>query len=101
MKALLTITCAVLCLTHGPTERDGKSHKSHKKVCKRIDTLVTERYEWKTGNYYANRIIPILEEESGIEATCERGTFGHFYRSDSTFDADVERWREYLKCKPK
>ena len=67
--------------------------------CSKIDSLVKERFEWKSGNYFSNRIIPVLEKESGIEANCDKGTYGYHYSSDSLFRSDVEKWKTFFKCK--
>jgi hypothetical protein len=64
-----------------------------------LDTLVLERYTWKSGNYFSNRILPQIINKSKIDANCDKGTLGYLYKNDSTFNADVEKWREYFKCK--
>ena len=62
--------------------------------CKEIDILINE----KSGNYFANKIIPKLERNSNIEASCQKGTFGYIYLSDSLFNSDIKKWKEYYKC---
>ncbi len=66
--------------------------------CQKIDSLNYERYTLKSGNYFANKIIPIIEAETKIEANCQKGYYGHLYLSDSLFDADVEKWKKYFYC---
>lgn len=72
--------------------------RSNDEFCSKIDTLVMARYTWKAGGLYANEIIPVLVENSGIEASGDKGTFGYIYRSDSLFDSDIMKWRQYYKC---
>jgi hypothetical protein len=69
-----------------------------RKNCQKIDSLFKERYEWKSGNFYSNKIIPILEKESGIECSCNKGTYGYIYNNDSLFNADIEKWKKYFNC---
>ncbi len=66
--------------------------------CLRIDTLIKEQYFGKT-NYHANRIIPILEKESGICSKSKKGFTGYFYKNDSIFDNDIKKWQIYFKCR--
>lgn len=66
--------------------------------CKEIDSLINERYNLKSGNYLANQIIPKIEKESKIEASCQKGYYGYLYSSDSLFDSDIKKWKEYFKC---
>lgn len=68
------------------------------KNCLRIDTLIKEQYFGQT-NYYANRIIPILEKESGIYSNSEKGFIGYSYKNDTVFDNDIKKWKIYFKCK--
>jgi hypothetical protein len=60
--------------------------------CLKIDTLIQ-------GGFNINRIIPELENASGIEATCNKGTFGHIYFDTLTFNNDIKRWKKYFKCR--
>lgn len=76
-----------------------KSKEYSKSNCQRIDSLIQERYRWKSGNYFSNKIIPVLEKESGIESNCQKGLYGYIYSDDSLFNADIKRWKEYFKCK--
>lgn len=66
--------------------------------CRKIDTLEHERYEWNVGNFYSNRIIPILEKSSGIDASCDKGFLGYIYPNDSIFRSDINKWRIYFHC---
>jgi hypothetical protein len=68
-------------------------------MCLKIDSLVKERYEWKTGNYYSNKILPQIINESGLDANCKKGTYGYIYMNDSLFDSDIKKWKEIFKCK--
>lgn len=67
--------------------------------CRKIDLLL---FAWKnyTNNYYLNRIIPQIEKISGIDASCQKGTYGYIYKgkSDSTFVRDYQKWCIKLKC---
>lgn len=98
MKVFFLIMFVIL-LTFGNCSSSINNSKKNKNVfCLKIDTLYDEYYS-SSRNYFANQIIPVLVTESGIEANCHKGMFGYFYRSDSLFDADVEKWRKYFKCK--
>jgi len=66
--------------------------------CKEINILIDERYNTKSGNYFANQIIPKIEKDSKIEASCSKGYFGYFYSNDSLFNSDINKWKEYYKC---
>ncbi|UKN03706.1 hypothetical protein K6119_09405 [Paracrocinitomix mangrovi] len=60
--------------------------------------LIQTKWEEKRSNFWLNRIIPQLENESGIEASCEKGFFGHTYKTDSIFHADIKNWSKYFNC---
>lgn len=96
---IITFVLVVLFLNIGSKCRNsiGTNDKDNR-FCPKIDTLVKERYEWKTGNYYANRIVPELESQIGIEAQCQKGSFGYLYLSDSAFNRDVQKWKKYFHC---
>ena len=76
--------------------RENEDYKPH--YCLMIDSLEAERFTWKTGNYYANEIIPKLVIASGIDATCPKGYYGYMYKDDSSFNSDISKWREYFNC---
>lgn len=59
--------------------------------------LITDKWKESHSNYFINRIVPQLEMESGVEATCSKGLAGHIY-SDSAFNYDVAKWLEYFDC---
>lgn len=79
--------------------RDIKRFNSKLGYCNRIDTLVLEHKVWETGNYYTNKIIPILEKESNIVSKAEKGFTGFLYRNDSLFYSDIALWKNYFNCK--
>ena len=83
------------------TSRDEKDSLIHveDKYCNLIDTLIQEKYVMKTGNYFANKIIPKLEDQSKILARCDKGTLGYLYFSDTLFDSDIKKWKQYFNCK--
>lgn len=45
------------------------------------------------------RIIGDVEKFTGIEASCNKGTFGCFYFTNSNdFQTDIKKWKEATKC---
>lgn len=98
MKRLIIITSGSLILLSSCVNNKIRS-TNVENGCELINSLAMERYVYKTGNYFANQIIPIIEQDSHIQASCQKGTFGYIYKSDSVFNADVMKWREYYECK--
>ena len=82
------------CNTQNRTVKQGEPS-----YCASIDTLIAERYTIKTGNFYANKIIPKIVKYTKIQSTCEKGFYGYFYTNDSLFDADIKKWKTFLNCK--
>lgn len=97
-KTFLIIILLLLAFGNCSSTQKNKSNKIKYNFCKLIDTLVDENKR-SSSNFFANKIIPILTKESGIEANCQAGYYGFSYRSDSLFDADVEKWKKYFNCK--
>lgn len=98
-KTFLIIVLLLLAYGNCSSTKKSKSNKIKYNFCKLIDTLVDERRVTKGSNYFANQIIPVLTEESGIESNYKMGYFGFSYSSDSLFDADVAKWRKYFNCR--
>lgn len=95
---LLTVMCFGLSCRN--QKAISKVTRPESTYCKMLDTLVCEYFLWK-GNAHSNDIIPILEKESGIDASCRKGTLGHSYDDDSTFLSDLDKWKKYFKCNHK
>ena len=92
----LLISLNISCIHK--TSVDNCVDSNGRQYCLMIDTLVLERYEWKTGNFYANKIVPVLERKCCVDASCDKGTFGYTYRSDSIFNSDVKKWEHCCSC---
>ena len=102
MKTLIQniiIVHSILLVVSCSMTNDKNTKEATNINCVKIDSLVNERYKWKSGNYFSNKIIPVLEKESGIEANCNKGLYGYQYNDDSLFNVDIAKWREYFKCK--
>ena len=100
MKALLLLLgMSTLICCQNSNLKEAAMTSSENEYCKKIDSLVYERYTLKSGNYFANSIIPFLEKESNISASCQKGYYGYLYSNDSTFNSDMTKWGEYFKCK--
>ena len=67
--------------------------------CLKIDTLLIERKGATRSNQFANHIIPELENISKIESSSGKGTYGYLYNDDSTFNNDIEKWKNFFQCK--
>lgn len=100
IKAILAviILCALFSFCGSIHKLSLKNTNSDAHYCSLIDTIFLERYKWKSGNFYANRIIPILSEKSKIYPHCNIGRVGYRYENDSIFDADLKLWKLYFKC---
>lgn len=77
--------------------RNSDSHKLTNRYCEMLDTLILEHYNWH-GNEFKNRILPIIEKKSSIEANCKKGTLGYSYDNDSVFDIDIIKWQKHFNC---
>jgi hypothetical protein len=98
MKKIILIVPLMFCITFCMISKH-KPLFTNKQKCDSIDTLIKERYVWKTGNFYANQILPSIIKDSNIDASCQKGTFGYLYRNDSLFDSDIKKWQIYFNCK--
>ena len=75
-----------------------KEHSSKIDYCKKIDTLVNERYYWKTKHLKnSERILDEIEKKTGIVGTYNLGFAGMTY-CDTFFNNDIRRWRKYFNC---
>jgi hypothetical protein len=99
MKVIFFSIYGILFFTYCSSSNKNNSLANKNVFCQKIDSLIYERYTLKSGNYFANIIIPDIETESKIEANCQKGFYGHLYSSDSLFDADIEKWKKYFNCK--
>jgi hypothetical protein len=98
MKGII-ITYSIFLLASCSISADKNTKTENSINCIKIDSLISERYKWRSGNSFSNKIIPVLEKASGIESNCNKGTFGYLYFNDSLFNADIEKWRKYFNCK--
>jgi hypothetical protein len=70
----------------------------HPDYCKKIDTLIQERYIWKPEfDRYSDRIINEIEIKTKIKGTCQYGFTGKIY-CDTLFNEDVRKWSKYFNC---
>lgn len=98
MKALFLILASFI-LVYCSTSKSSNTQPKEIDYCQKIDSLIYERYNLKSGNFISNKIIPIIESKTKIEASCQKGYYGYLYTNDSLFDSDVKKWKEYFKCK--
>jgi len=67
--------------------------------CAKIDSLFCQRFYWKSPFVNETALIGALERKSKIYSSSEeKGVGGYVYYSDSTFMADIEKWRKFYNC---
>lgn len=98
MKALALMILFLGTLKCEYTSKNSSSVEIPIDYCKKIDTLVNERYYWKTKYLkYTERILKEIEKKSGITGTYNLG-FGGMTYCDTFFNNDVRRWAKYFNC---
>lgn len=102
LRPRLHVRLLIFCLVGsglgcGKTPIDIKKY-AEDDHCASIDTLIWERYLWKSGNFFSSGIIPRLVEASGIESSGSQRTFGYVFANDSVFNKDVEAWKAFFNC---
>ena len=105
MKKLLFIICLLLTLSMEVTCHSGKnlSKRIHLEKQNNCDSIVKLERLWETNkntNYYINSLVGYIESNSGIEASCSKGTYGYYYSEspDSIFISDVLKWKKHFNC---
>ena len=98
MKSLFFIL-ATFIWVYSTSSKSSNAQSDKIDYCQKIDSLIYERYNLKSGNFISNKIIPVIERKTKIEASCHKGYYGYLYTSDSLFDSDIKKWKEYFKCK--
>ena len=78
------------------------SNRQYKDVegCNIIQECIEQRLNNQNSNSRINELIPILEEQTGIESSCDKGTLGYMYMmvTDSIYYSDLLKWGLVLKC---
>lgn len=69
--------------------------------CKILDTLISERYYWKSSDYkYLEKYLPVLEKKSKIYGSYMLGFAGITKYYDTLFNNDMRKWAAFFSCKP-
>lgn len=97
MKYLVCLCMVISFIQSCGNSSSKKVRSNSKNFCLNLEQVYKSYLQHN--NYLLNINIPILEKESQIISSANKGAIGYWYNSDSLFLHDYQLWKNYFKCK--